>query len=108
MQPSDNGFSKAPNSVKVYVTEATLKSYLLLERRAFLQNVHADERLLDELEQLEKRLEENDADLQDVARTCVTIMRRNAEERRKALLQVVRDTEKRYGLKSKSRRNRRK
>lgn len=92
----------------MYVTEATLKSYLLLERRAFLQNVHADERLLAELENIERMLTDGTVDLRDIVKNCVTIVRRNTEERRKALLQVVRNTEKTYGLKSKSRKSRRK
>ena len=105
MQPSKNCSNKAPNHVKVYVSEATLRAYLLLERRAFLQNVHADERLLDELEELESKALDDSADIKELIRSCVKIVRRNTEERRKALLQVVRNTEKRYGLKNKSRRN---
>jgi hypothetical protein len=86
----------------MFVSDHVLKSYLLLERRALLQCVHADERLLNDfaaiLGQLEALKSDENKDVIDVVKSCATMLSRNTEERRKATLQIVRDTEKRYAM----------
>lgn len=101
--PSENGSQKTPN-LKLYVPASTLKSYLLLERRAILQSVYADERLIEAAKQIESDVDDGSVALKELVKKYVTMIRRNAEDRRKASLQIVRDTEKRYGIKGKKKR----
>ena len=71
----------------------SIREYRMIERRALLQSIKADEKLIVQLSGLEA-----DQDNTEVG-ILLFYLRRNAEERRKAFLQLVRDTEKEYDLK---------
>ena len=103
-QPSKNGSHSSDNG-KTKITESTLKSILMLQRRALLQSVHADEKMIEELSKVSEDFGSGEiTDLNEVILSYVKITIRNAENRRKALLQIVRDVEKRYSIKRKRKR----
>lgn len=102
--------SSSPSPViSIWVSNDVLKNYLMLQRRALLQSVSADEKLLRELDNISVRVngelvsKDDTANkgvsvLQNILSGVITIIRRNTDERRKAFLQIVRDTERRYNI----------
>lgn len=120
----------------VYVDTNIFKEYLLLQRRALLQSVSADERLMMDLDTILRQIELivapnkisltvsdslgynksasiivggmpiDNLTLLEILKKCIAMIKRNAEERRKAYLQIVRDTEKRYNLGNQKKRGR--
>lgn len=115
----------------IYVDTEVFKNYLLLQRRALLQSVAADERLMGEVDTILKQIEAivtsykvtltasdslgynktsqiipitvnsmsiDNVTILQILKNCIAMLKRNTEERRKAYLQIVRDTEKRYGI----------
>lgn len=77
---------------ELFVSSETLKDYLLLQRRAILQSVAADEKMVSELESIKD---------DDKLSPLVLSILKNANERRKSSLQIVRYIEKKYNMKSK-------
>lgn len=61
-------------------------------RRAMLQEINADVRLIAQFELLAKRIEAapEEASLKEALKSCVTMLKVNANERRMASMQIVR------------------
>lgn len=97
---SDTPKSSTPQGVSLWISIETLKNYLILQRRALLQSVAADERFIKDLDTISSKLTVINPDNKDVGVVTIILsaLRRNTEERRKAFLQIVRDTERRYNM----------
>ena len=120
----------------IYVDSETFKNFLLLQRRALLQSVAADERLINEMDMIVHQIEMllvpsqitvkitdsggaqktqsievndmviNHALLLEIVKKCIVAVKKNTHERRKAYLQIIRDTERRYNMNTGKKKNR--
>ena len=75
------------------------QEYLLIERRALLQSVHADNTMIAELRAVCDSLIQPELQLNDLLialQSYATILSKNTDERRKAFMHIVRHTERRY------------
>jgi len=77
---------------KGIVNHTDMRDYRMIERRALLQDVHACEKLSSDLKIMKPDLKHNELN------RLVDVLLAYVDERRKALLQLVRDTEKKYNL----------
>ncbi len=92
--PSQN--TKNPESRSYWISVESFRNYLILQRRALLQSVSSDEKLLKDLDSLTKQLHQGN-ELNAIVSLLVAF-RKNTDERRKAFLQIVRDIERRYSM----------
>lgn len=70
-----------------------MKDYHLIERRGYLQSIRADERLIENLQDLIDSNAENES-----MKSLLVYLKENTQERRKGMLQAVRKIERMYNI----------